>query len=237
MRPGDPFYPIVTVKDSAGAVVTGLVTAGFAVAGTLNNADETLSFTVTEIGTGRYSVNITLPTTAGQVSAFITAAGYTVENGRWWGEIEAQDQDSTYAVVVRPQAQQTAGSGLATDIDITLRAYRYADLTWSIIDQNGAAVDLSGYDNWKFTVRDRNHASINYELTSGVTGSALGVLAVALPEDAAFFSAINAAITAGEDQTDLYYDIIADQAATASKSVHIVGGKVHLRRYEGDAST
>ncbi len=100
MQPGDIVRPVVTVKNATtGAVVTGLVTADFAVDYYLDATAPTAVFTVTEIGGGRYRPNLTLPGTAGWMNIFITSPGRIVENGRLQGDLEAQDLDSLFAVV------------------------------------------------------------------------------------------------------------------------------------------
>lgn len=239
MRPGDVFRPIVRVLNPfTGAAVTGLVTADFTVAGTKDAATQSLSATATEISLGRYSINVTLPATPGQIGVFISSGAHTVQGGNWQGEIEAQDLDSIYAVVVRPQAQQTGITAQANDVTLTLRAYRFASLTVSVVDSAGAAVDLSGYNAARFTVWNLTHSggSHLYQLASGISMSALGVVTWDIPEDAAFFSQITAALTAGQNQVTLYYDMIADAAATATKTTHIFGGQLILRRFEGAAS-
>ncbi len=235
MRPGDIATVVVTVLNG-GAPVTGLVTANFAVAYYLDATTPSAAFTVTEIGSGRYRVALTMPATIGYLTLFITSvAGYTVQNGRYWGQLEAQDLTSLYAVVVRPVAQLTGASALASEVQLNLNANRYKTLTVTVVDQNGVPVDLSGYTNWRFSVWDQKHLASIYLLNSGITGSALGVVSWAIPENATFFSQIDAAIAQGNNTLVLYYDMIADAGGVAADTSCIFRGTVVLTRYEGAA--
>lgn len=234
MRPGDTAYLIVRVLN-AGVAVTGLVTANFTVTGYLSATTPVISFTATEISAGYYRLAVTLPGSAGWCTLLVASGSYTVQQGRYFGEIELQDADSTYDISVRPVVSVTGASALASEVTLELIANRYANVAYSIVDQAGAVVDLSGYNNFRFTVWDKTHtggASL-YVLSTGITGSAGGALAFAIPEGAAFFSQITAAITAGDDSVTLYYDVVADKAATAAQSVSLVRGKLLLLRFEG----
>ncbi len=105
----------------------------------------------------------------------------------------------------------------------------------SVVDQNGTPIDLSGYTNWKFSVWNRIHSGSVYALTSGITGSAVGVVAWAVPEDASFNTEMDAAILAGDSSVVLFYDMIADEAATAAKTSTVFRGQLILTRWEGTA--
>lgn len=235
MLPGDIEYVIVTVKNSAGAAVTGLVTAGFTVDYYLGTTVPASVFTVAEISGGRYRVALTLPGTAGYFSVFITYAGNTVENGRYHGELEGADADSIYAVVVRPQSQLAGASALASEVTINVNSRRYKALTVSVVDQAGAVIDLSGFNNWRWNVWDKTHSGSVYTLATGITGSAGGVVAWAVPENAAFNSFMDTAILAGDSSVTLYYDMLADRAATLAQTEAVFRGQLVLTRWEGSA--
>ena len=236
MRPGDTFYPVITVKNSTtGAPVTGLLTANFAVAYYHGTTTPTASFTVTELSLGRYRVNLVLPATAGFLNAFVTAAGYDVENGRLQGEIEEQDLDSVYALVVRPIAQTSGTSAIASEVQLEINSRRYTELTVSIVDQSGAPIDMSGYNNWRFNVWTRTHSGSVYSLATGIVGTAGGVVTWSIPEDAAFNSEMDTAILLGDSSVTLFYDMIADKAATLAKTQSVFRGHLVINRWEGTA--
>jgi len=236
MRPGDTEYAIVVVKNATtGAGITGLTSGSFTVSYYLDATTPASSFGVTELGSGFYRFALALPATAGYFNCFITSGSYEIENGRWHGEIENYDVDSIYAVSIKPIATLSSTAALATEITISLNAYRYKSLSVSVVDQAGAAVSLSGYNNWKFSVWDNKHATTISVQNSGITGSAGGIVAWAVPETATFFTNIDAAIAAGDNSVVLYYDMIADEAATASKTSTIFRGQLILTRFEGAA--
>jgi len=178
---------------------------------------------------------LTLPGSAGYFNVFITAGSNTVENGRWHGELEEQDIDSLFAIVVRPMSQLSGASAIASEVPLTINARRYKELSVSVVDQNGTPIDLSGYNNWRWNVRDQKHTGGVYSLTSGITGSVGGVVSWTVPEDAAFNSFMDTAIAAGDNQVTLYYDMIADAAATASRTEAVFRGTLTLVRWEGTA--
>ena len=236
MQPGNVEYVVVTVKNPVtGNTVTGLLTANFTVDYYLSATTPTAVFTVTEISNGRYRVALTMPGTVGYLTAFITCAGYTVENGRYFGEIEAYDIDALYAVVIRPASSLAGTSALASEVPLSLNARRYKALSVSVTDQAGTPVDLSGFNNWRFNVWDAKHTGSVYTLSTGITGSALGVVAWAVPENAAFNSFMDTAIANGDTSVSIFYDMLADEAADVTKSETIFRGVLTLYRWEGSA--
>lgn len=235
MQPGDIQYSVVTVSNAYGVPQTGLVTADFTVVYYFGTTTHAVVFTATELGAGRYRIALTLPATRGFLNVFIASGSRIVENGRLSGEIENQDLDSIYGVVVRPQSQLTSASTIASEIQLVLNGRRYKALTVSVVDQNGAAIDLSAYTNWRFSVWDRTHTASAYSLASGITGTVGGLVSWAIPESATFFSAIDTAIAAGDSQAVLYYDMIADAGGVASSTESIFRGQLIVNRWEGAA--
>ncbi len=237
MKAGDTVYPIIQVTDAAGAAVTGLITADFTVTGYVGTATPVISFTVTEISAGRYRVNLTTNTTAGWQTYIIAPVGaYTVANGRWAGWVPQYRSDEIYAACVSPTASQSSATRLASDQLLEVIAYRYTPVQFSVVDSAGVAVDLSGFNNWRFNVWNKNHTVMSlYSQSATIVGTLGGVLTWQIPEDAAFFSQIAAAITAGEDQTTLYWEVIADAASTTTKTEMVLRGQLNLKRFEGPA--
>jgi hypothetical protein len=235
MKAGDVFYPRVKVT-VGGVAVTGLVTADFAVAGYIGATTPGASFTVTEESGGWYRLAITTSGTAGWQQYVVSSTGRTVSPDVWAGDLMANDFDTIYAAVIRPSATLASAAVIASALGLDVIANRYTPISVSVTDQNSAVVNLSGYNNWRFNVWTRDHSGSIYTLASGITGSALGVVAWAIPENAAFYSQIDAAIAAGSDSLQLYYDMVADMAGTPAQSRTIFRGNLTLYRYEGAAT-
>ncbi len=94
-------------------------------------------------------------------------------------------------------------------------------------------VDLSGYNNWRFNVWNSTHTTMALYTAAGPTGSALGIAAWTVPEDASFHSQIAAAIALGQDTVTLYWDLIADAGAVAGQTTCVLRGQLTLKRFEG----
>lgn len=238
MKGGEIFYPEITVKNG-GVPVTGLVLADFVATGRLNATTPTISFTVTEIGSGVYRLAVTTPATilpAWFNLVITTVAGYTVLRGRWAGMLRARTVDDVYNLAAVPVVTGGANDLSLRNRTLELIAYRYKEVAFTLLDQSDNPIDLSGYNNWRFSVWTKTHSGSIYTLSSGITGSALGAIAFAVPEDAAFFSNITAAIAAGEDFVTLYWDLVADKASTAIKSETILYGQLPLWRFESPAA-
>jgi hypothetical protein len=237
MIPNEVVYLLVTVYNgTTGAPVTGLVTANFSVDYYLNATTPASAFTSTEIGSGVYRLAVTLPATAGFLNILIAQSTNIVSPMQWSGEIENADFDSIYPLIIRPITQISGTSSLSSEVTLTINAYRYKELSVSIVDQAGAAIDLSGYNNWRFNVWTKTHSGSIYTLNSGITGSAGGVVAWSVPENASFFSFIDAEITASNDSLTLYYDMVADKDANTDRSSTVFRGQLILTRFEGSAS-
>ena len=65
-----------------------------------------------------------------------------------------------------------------------------------------------------------------------ITGDALGIAAWSVPETATFYSAMATAIAAGQDQIELYWDLVADLAGVAAQSQTVLYGKLIMYRNE-----
>ena len=135
----------------------------------------------------------------------------------------------------RSRVSASSAARIGAEYNLTVNARRRAAVTMTVQTAAGVAVDLSGYSNYRFTVWDSTHSggSAFYTLSSGITGSALGVLAFTVPETAAFFSQMDTAITAGQNTVDVFYDVIADAGGVAANTETIVRGIITMTRWEG----
>ena len=236
---------IVTITFSVlngGTPVTGLTTANFTLParfGTLAGVTSTptLTFSVVEISGGEYFGLVTLPTTLGYVKFQVTSnAGYTVNRGGYWGEIETNDLDTIGALVVRPVTQLSTGLFVAASVPLTITAYRYVPLSVTVTTQAGGVVDRRAYTGFLFTIWNQSHTggTFLYQQSTGITGSALGVVAWSLPKTMTNVNAAaDTAIAAGNNSTVLYYDMVANIGGISTETVSLFAGQLTVNRYEG----
>ncbi len=243
MRPGDTVTFVVGRQTSAGAASTGKTLSDFTIQAKKDGVNVTLSPTVTErdtVGTWReYAIAFVLPVNGPYNfhMRIVPASGTDVLNpGVFMGEAEQQDIDSIYATTIRPVGSLSTSSVFASEVQLEMIAYRYNSIAVHIVTQGGADVDLSGYNNWRFSVWDKTHSgSVLYTSALDIAGDASGSLTFHIPENAAFYSQIAAAVTASSDFATLYYDVIGDAASDATKTQTVLRGKLILWRYEGAA--
>lgn len=239
MKAGGAFWPLVRVLDpSTGNPVIGLSSTSWTVTCYLNGTVTAVTTAWTEVGNGYYKVNVTLPASAGYVVILISNGSYLLTPNRWEGANTIRDVDDVYTLNNASRSYQSSVTGSPyTDTPLTLDANRAQTVVVQVNNAAGAPVDLSGYNNWRMTVWDKTHSNVSTRtiINTGITGSAGGVLSVTIPETAGFFSLIDAAISASNDTLTLYYDVVADAAATATLSQNIIRGTINLRRYEGAA--
>ncbi len=241
MQPGDVLSLTIYRRTIADAAAPGKGLADFGVNGYINGVVQSMSPAITEIaaladskGTA-YRLDVTLPGSAGIIAVRAAAAtGTDIVWPEFEFEVQAYDVDSIHDLVVKPTTGTTATSVPDTDLALTFDANRYHDVSITKVDAAGAPIDLSGYNNGRFNVWDKGHTGAVYSVAvaSMTVG---GLITVVVPENAAFFSFITTAIAAGLDTTTLYWDIVADKAATASKSQNLARGTINLRRFEGAA--
>ena len=177
---------IFKVLDASGAAVTGLGNGDFTVTGYQGTSGATvaLSTAFTEIGSGFYAYDVTMPSTTGELTVYISEnAGKRVTPNRWQTHVRSQTVDTVFASVQRPVAAQTSPVNIGSEVQLRVVAKRFNSVSVSITDSDGNAVDLSGYTNLRFTVRDEDHGeSSPWTVTSGFTNDASGNLAFDIPE-------------------------------------------------------
>lgn len=216
----------LTVADVA---VTGSVTADFTLAAYVSGVLTSLTWSITEIGTGHYKLIYTLPT-AGQLCIFFEPATGT-DYIRWAdldGELELYDLTSLYGAVVRPVVQLTATGAPTGEIALSVTKSNYHSITFSVKNTDGTAVDLSAWNAWRFGVMSANQSTTIYLQTTGITASAGGVVTIVLPEGATVF----AALTTGVDSIALRWSLEGDEAADATKTRTVARGAFTIVRKE-----
>ena len=240
MRPGEALSLVVGRQTIAGAASSGKIISDFSVGWKKDGVTTAITTSCTEVDTvgswREYRISITLPTGGpynlhGRISAI--AGTDVVDGGVFDAEIETHDYDSLAALLpVIPVAVLSATTRQADPQTLKLIANRYTPVSFAVKDSAGAVVPLDTYTNWRFGVWDKTHSGAIYSLTTGITGSALGIAAWSVPETATFFGAMTAAIAAGQDQIELYWDLVGDLAGVAAQSQTVLYGKIIMYRNE-----
>ena len=240
MRPGESISLVIGRQTIAGAASLAKTISDFSVGWKKDGVATSITTSCTEVDTvgawREYRITITLPTGGpynlhGRIGAAVGTD--VIDGGIFDAEIEVQDYDSLAALLpVIPVAVLSATTRQADPQTLKLIANRYTPVSFAVKDSAGAVVDLSTYTNWRFGVWDKTHSGAIYSLTIGITGSALGIAAWSVPETATFFGAMAAAITAGQDQIELYWDLTGDLAGVAAQSQTVLYGKLIMYRNE-----
>jgi hypothetical protein len=236
MIPGETIFLAVRVTTSAGAPVTGLTLGSFSNVTTLGPNVVTMAFSsVVEVGTnGDYILTATLPLTSGQVCVRIFSGSSTITPPMYAGEIESNDFDTIASAVIRPTVSVIDPASQFAVQNLVMTAYRYTPL--SIVFSS--TTDFSAWNNFRFNVWDARRTGSIYTLsvsTPSAPVNGVSTFNIVIPENAAFFSRIDAVVTAGQTQLALVYDLVGDEAATASKSRTVVSGALNLQANVGAA--
>ncbi len=231
MRPGDTVLRVFRRLTAAGVAVTGKVTGDFTLTAFVAGASNSPSWSITELTNGYYRLSVTYPSTLNDTIFDVYLAPFSGTDYLQWpdlsGGVESQDLDSIYSVAAR-QVVSSAVSTKNSEIPITLIKSCYAPLVFTITDQAGNPIDLSGWNNWHFGVKSQDQTAFTYSQTSGITASALGVVTVNVPEGASFF----AALTIGINSVSLYYSLEGDMASDATMTTTILRGPLYVVRKE-----
>lgn len=223
-RPGDVISRVFRVLDAADAAVTGLTSSDFTFRpyqNALGSGDTMASWThnavLTELANGYYQIELALPSSPSEFFFGIEAnsSSHFVSIQGIEGEVEARDIDALAGLIAKPVVTRStaANTPAGTAVDIELVAYRARELVWSIQDSSGTGIDLTAYSALTFGVRATDQTDSDAkldatDLTSGwsISGTAAGVLTVEVPDDAAFFAAIDEGANA-DSSVDLFYEI------------------------------
>jgi hypothetical protein len=230
MRATETTHRLIKVTSaSTGAAVTGLALGDFTVTakalayGAATWSDYTSSAAITEIASGLYDFAFVAPPSPGWWRVLLEHASHNVWNGSWEGECEVQDLDSLYGAVARPVAVLSANVEMGAQATLELVAYRYRSFTVSIVDQNGDAIDISGYTGLALSIRSQDQTTTKWDATHGnpagvVLTAAGSTLSVVIPEDATFFAALPAAT----DSVTLYWEVTGNVGGDAAKTTPII---------------
>jgi hypothetical protein len=215
---------------------TGKVSADFTVLCLLAGATSVLSVTATErgtIGTARaYDLAFTAPATVGDIAIRVvpTSGTDTIFPDLFADVVTNYSIDSLAALVATPIVSVINAGTPTSDISLRLVKDDYAPLTFTVRDQSGAAIDISGYTSPTFAVLDRAQTVVSrYVQTTGITLSALGLATIEVPEAASFYGFLT---PVGTDSVTLYFTLKGNQAGDAAKTRTLARGTLTVLRTE-----
>lgn len=236
-QPSDVITRTFKVVDASDAAVTGLVTADFTLPGYRNGSSTSIAFTITEISAGYYKIAYTLPSSAGLVDGWflpVSSSNFIV-----WPdlteEVEAQDLTSLYGAVSRPTIVLNATGSPSNEIELKFTKGDYHAVTFTVKNSDGTVVDLvsAGYSNWKFGVKNALQTAVAsvvpYLLSTGITGDALGVVTMIVPEGASFYDLL---ATGSDATTGARWSLEADLGGDATKTKTLGRGACTVIRKE-----
>lgn len=156
---------------STGLGVAGLTSSAFtlsAFAGAygVTPAAYSVTPTVTDLANGYYSISYALGPAAGfdGLDISMVSTAYNVAPVMYSGEVETYDLTALAALIPRGQGVANAVTGLGQQLPITLPAYRYSTLVWTI-----TGVDLTQYSNFCLGLRDTTQLAFKLDLWFSAT--------------------------------------------------------------------
>lgn len=198
--------------NAGGAPVTGKVEADFTFDAWHKGAAHVLTTAnFAELTSGFFRIDITYPATIGRLRIDITCSNPTsdvTDPDTLEGQVTANDIDSAAVLAARPPSvslaqnispQSAFGISVFDGDGLTLRIPVY--------DQDGELVDLSLWENLRFSIQNAGQTAVGtdlpYNQTTGITGGADGFAVVELPEDCSAYN-VHAA---GRAETKLYWSL------------------------------
>jgi hypothetical protein len=219
-------------QTAAGAAATGKVIGNLTYKITLNGADAGITPTLTEgatVGSWRlYTLNLTAPATAGQLVIHLEPNDGVLSYDSISDEVTRYSADDVLSLATSPVIATLTSGGPSGDTTLRLVKNTYVPISFTVRDATGAAVDLSGYDAGDFSVKSKDQTTTTYSQTTGISMTAGGLVTIAVPDNASFYSAL----TTGADAVELYWDFVADEASDTAKTRCLARGRLQLLRTE-----
>ena len=202
-------------RSNADALVSGKVLADFAFPAWLEGDVVVLvASDFEDLTAGKYAVSLAIPTTLGRLRIDCTClnpATDTLDPEVLEGRITANDIDSVAILAARPPSI-TLAQNISPQSAFTIRLYDGDGRTIAIpiYDDNGDLIDLSLWENFRFSIQNTLQTvvagDLPYNQTASITQSA-GVLSVALPEDCSAYDVH----PAGHTDTKLWWSVDANR--------------------------
>ncbi len=214
-KAGEPYPLQLFVYDADGTGVESLVEADFAFPAVLDDAVEVLVIAdFVEVGDGYYVATITMPEVVGRLRidpALVDPADGTCDPDVFEGDITAFTIDDVAVIAARPPSI-TLASNVGKDAPFTIEVFKgdARTLRIPIYDENGALLDVSGYNSWRFSIQNLAQtavvSSLPYDQTTDITGGVDGYVEVELPEDCSAYNEL----AAGVASVTRYWSLDAD---------------------------
>lgn len=200
----------------------GLVVGGIAFNAWLDDAAQVLTLSdFAEIGGGLYFVNVSVPASVGSVLRIEPAVTATptdlFDPGVFEDKIHANDIDSVAVLAARPPSI-TLASNVSPQSAFTIKVHDGDGTTLRIpiYDQDGALVNLTLWQNFRFSIQNTLQTAVGsdlpYHQTTGITGGADGILSVELPEGCSAYNTHPAGHTDTKHWWSVDANLIADTA-------------------------
>ena len=219
-------------QTDAGAAATGKVLTDLTYKMTLDGADAGITPTLTDVATvgnfRLYTLDFTSPATAGELVIHLETDDGHLSYDTIMDEVVLYDSDAILSLITSPVIATLTSGGPSGDTTLRLVKSTYVPIAFTVRDATGAVVDLSGYDTPDFAVKSQDGTTTVYSQTTGITMTSGGLVTIAVPENAGFY----AALTAGVDGIELYWDFVADEAADNDKTRCLARGRLVLLRTE-----
>jgi hypothetical protein len=221
-------------QTAAGVPATGKVVGNLTIQDTLNGAAVSISYGLTEgssYGAWReYFLTFTSPATTGELAIILQPNDGFLAYDLVQDEITNNSLDEIASLIAAPATSTLEVGGPSSDLLIRAVKNTFVPAVFTVRDANGDPVDVSGYTNPRFGVRDQAQ-SITYFQTTGISfvgGGTSGGIIVEIPENASFYSQLGA----GVDAVTLYWDLVGDEGGTSSKTRCLARGQLSVVRTE-----
>jgi hypothetical protein len=221
-------------QTAAGAAATGKVVGDLTITDKLDGAAVSITYALTEgatVGAWReYTLDFTSPATAGELMIFLQPDDGFLAQDTIVDEVTVNSLDEIATLISAPATSTLEVGGPSSDLQIRAVKNTYVPAVFTVRDAVGNAVDISNYTNIRFAVKD--HAqTISYSQTANITligGGTGGVVLVAIPENASFYSVLGT----GVDAVTLYWDLVGDEEGSASQTRCLARGQLSVVRTE-----
>lgn len=236
-KAGTPYPLQVLRRNVSGAAVAGKVEADFTVSALLDDAVVVLTVAdFTDIGSGFYALTVDLPTSVGRMRIDVTCANPstdTADPNVFEGDLTARSLDDVGVLAARPPSISLA-SNVSPNADYRLEVFAGDGRTLSIpiYDDNGDLLDLTGWENFRFSLQNAGQTTVAstlpYHQTSGITNGADGIAAVAIPENCSAYGALAAGVTS----VTVFWSLDANPTGDTAATRTLRAGSFVIRRKE-----